>query len=272
MMQPQNQLVAEGTDPAPLLRVVINSALSAPYLMDEILAFSALHLSTVSHRRNEKHEYSLQALELQTRALQHFNTYLPGPSEQKDGIAGFFFSSFLSMHMLFDIGAAKDVGGVLNRFIRFLDVQRGVRTVFEGNWHTIRDTGLKSIFDIVEASEKHCNEPRETDDACETLKKLTMASRASLGEEAYEATHGAIERLQWVQNCIEHLPEPLNLHILLAWPVSISTEYSVLLSQRRPESLLILAHWAFLLHQGRRFWVFGHVGEHLVKSITKYLE
>jgi hypothetical protein len=57
----------------------------------------------------------------------------------------------------------------------------------------------------------------------------------------------------------------------MAWPVLISFEFLQMLRQRRPEALVILAHWAVFLHYHRDFWVFGDSGRFLLESTRKYL-
>jgi hypothetical protein len=44
-----------------------------------------------------------------------------------------------------------------------------------------------------------------------------------------------------------------------------------LLSRRKPEALIILAHYAVLLHRRRRVWLVGNVGWILIQEISKFL-
>lgn len=55
----------------PMVKAYINSVLTTPYLMDQLLALSAMHLSTVHLDRSDS--YCHQATQLQNRALTLFN-------------------------------------------------------------------------------------------------------------------------------------------------------------------------------------------------------
>lgn len=54
---------------------------------------------------------------------------------------------------------------------------------------------------------------------------------------------------------------------VIAWPVMIPEEYVDALHMGRPEALIILAHYAVLLHTYRQLWVFGDGGRFLIESI-----
>jgi hypothetical protein len=52
---------------------------------------------------------------------------------------------------------------------------------------------------------------------------------------------------------------------------AVPQKFTDLLSQRRPEALAIMGHWALLLHHTRALWHVGDSGSHLLKSISQYL-
>ena len=57
---------------------------------------------------------------------------------------------------------------------------------------------------------------------------------------------------------------------VIAWPVMIPEEYIHALHMRRPEALVILAHYAVLLHKYRQLWIFGDGGRFLIESICDF--
>ncbi|KAF2179558.1 hypothetical protein K469DRAFT_673964 [Zopfia rhizophila CBS 207.26] len=272
MKPPHTPLVADEKDSGLLLEMIFKSALSAPYLMDELLAFSALHLSTLKSDVAEKHRYYYQAVQLmETRALMLFNAALPEIREE-NCVAIFLFSSFLGMHILFDtVAFQKDLVEFLDKFIQFLGLYRGVRTVTGRGWHIICGTEMKLIIDSIEAVDQLDPQPTDVGNECDRLMSLLITSSDSLGSAPFKACREAIQSLGWVLSQHRALPHPTNLHIVLAWPVRITTEYIDMVKQRRPEALVILAHWAVLLHYGRNFWVFGDAGQFLIESIARYL-
>ncbi|KAL5333050.1 hypothetical protein BJX70DRAFT_392476 [Aspergillus crustosus] len=56
-----------------------------------------------------------------------------------------------------------------------------------------------------------------------------------------------------------------------SWPVIIPPGNIDLLSERKPEALVILAHFGALLHLHREMWVFGDSGKYVVASVREYL-
>lgn len=55
---------------------------------------------------------------------------------------------------------------------------------------------------------------------------------------------------------------------MISWPVQLPEEYIVLLNQRRPEALTILAYYGVVLHSYRKAWAIGDAGASLVKTIN----
>ena len=56
------------------------------------------------------------------------------------------------------------------------------------------------------------------------------------------------------------------------WLVRVPVEYVTLLEQRRPEALIVLAHYAVILHCARDYWTVGsNSGRRLLELISGYL-
>lgn len=123
-------------------------------------------------------------------------------------------------------------------------------------------------MELIEAADRS---DLEAGQECDVLKALILTTKEQSSPDRYGVYNDAIESLQWVFSQYHALPDPVNRHIFLAWPVRLSSEYLKLLNVRDPEAMVILAHWAILLHRGREFWVFGHAGRFLVQNISTYL-
>ena len=57
----------------------------------------------------------------------------------------------------------------------------------------------------------------------------------------------------------------------LFWPVVVPDGFVDMLVNRRPEALVLLAHFAALLHSCRDLWIVGDGGRFMVESISQYL-
>ncbi|KAI1377952.1 hypothetical protein F4677DRAFT_458709 [Hypoxylon crocopeplum] len=253
MKPPHTHFVADEKEAGPLLQFIVKSALSTQYLMDELLAFSALHLSVVTPDPAGKQRYRHQAVYLQTRALATFNTLRPDITEENCTTI-FLFSSFTGMHMFYDTATAQvNLLELLDKFVQF---------------EIIRVSELRSIIDRIEAVDKL--EVRSRGE-CDGLIDLLRTAQDRLHRLSYDAYRAAIQSLQWVFDQHNVLPVPLNLHVVLSWPLRTSAEFLGLLEMRKPEASVILAHWAILLHRGRNFWVFDDAGRRLVEAISNFL-
>ncbi|KAI2465972.1 hypothetical protein F4781DRAFT_445573 [Annulohypoxylon bovei var. microspora] len=265
---PHTPFVADEKDARPLLDMILKAAFSTPFFMDELLAFAALHLGMLDSDIVKKDHYHHQAVHLQTRALAIFNATNCDITEQ-NCTAYFLFSSFIGMHMLYDtVTNQTNSPELLEGFIQFVGLYRGVGIVSSRSWHVIRNSELNSIFSLIEAVER-LNVPSE--DCCDRLLNLLLSAEERLGSSSYEACYDAVQILQWIFNQYAVLPEPTNGHIILAWPVRLPIKYLELLQSRQPEALVIMAYWAVLLHRGRNYWVFGQGGWLLIEAIFGFL-
>ncbi|KAI0897121.1 hypothetical protein F4806DRAFT_423325 [Annulohypoxylon nitens] len=268
MKPPHTALVVNDEDAGPLRHMIIGAALSSPFLMDELLAFSALHLSTLDPDVVKQDHYRHQAVYLQTRALAIFNATRHEITEQ-NCTPIFLFTCFIGLHLLYDtMTDERNLPELLEKFIKFLGLYRGVTITSGQGWHVIRNSALNSILDVIEAVDK-LNVPSEG--TCDALLNLLMMAEERLGSSSYKTCYDAVQILQWVFNQHAVLPEPINRHIVLAWPVRLSVDYLELLRSRQPEALVIMAYWAVLLHRGRDFWIFGQRGRFLIEAISCFL-
>jgi hypothetical protein len=270
MMPPVTPLVADEEGSRNLLEMVITSALSTPYLMDQVLALAALHLSVLASDATKQRQHRHQAVHLQNRALALYNAENPEVNDQ-NCTALLLFSSFVGMHMLYDtVSTQTDLLELLDRFIQFAGLHRGVAVVTSRHWHIIRETELRRIVSVIEAMDDKLDD-QPSGGVCDKLLDLLDTAKYRLGPSSLQACHDAVQRLQWTFKQYDALQAPFNRHIVFAWPVRISAEYLEMLRSRQPEALVIMAHWALLLHRERDFWIFGQGGQFLISAISSYL-
>lgn len=255
--------------------MMFRTAYDVPYLMDEFLAFSALHLSTLHDDPPVKSRYRQQAAQLQTRALTQFNSMDP---ETRNGkvLAMFVFSSMLGLHTLFETGASfnGDLGDFLDSFIQYLTLHRGVQAVIRSNWDLIRNTEMKIVINPIEHYDRTNIPPGglRAEKECAKLKDLVQGlSQSSGANPLVDTCLEGIKALEWVLERHSGLDLRYKAQAVSAWPIMLSAEFIELLKQRRPEALAISAHWAVVLHLNRQFWVYGDTGRILILAVTKHL-
>ncbi|RDK41017.1 hypothetical protein M752DRAFT_277105 [Aspergillus phoenicis ATCC 13157] len=122
----------------------------APYLINELLSLSALHLSIVSP---EQHDfYRDLSTQLQNHALSSFNT-LSDQIRDESYVPIFLFAGFLGLHMLCEtlVCRGNDFESFINRFVQYVVLHHGVRTVAgQGRWQLLQQTALKPLLELGE--------------------------------------------------------------------------------------------------------------------------
>jgi hypothetical protein len=250
-----------------LVQTIVEKALSCDYLMNEILAFSARHLAQL---RPEKCAfYSHQATQFQTHALGIFTRAQVTPTAD-NCLSILFFSWFLGTHLLCDLATAEDDVSFLEQFYHYIEVYRGIRAVTSGTWKFLMESKYRSLFQDGEALEKGLGTGSQT---C-FLRDLIRDSLGLSDSERAGATD-AIARVQWVFDAHDEaglaavLPKVFNM--VFSWPLIVTPDFVSSLRRRRPESLLVLAYFAVLLHWCRDHWVFCQIGRRLLSSVESGL-
>ncbi|KAI1250637.1 hypothetical protein MGN70_007694 [Eutypa lata] len=257
-------MAAEGGGPMDS-SVIVEAALASPFLINEMLGFSALHLAHIRPARSQFYRH--QAVGLQTHALSIFNREPPTVT-QENCIAILLFSFFMAMHMLHDTVASENKDDFLDRFIGYMQLHRGLRIVTEGTWHLMLESKLGQAIRTTQgaserkASGSHTAELRDFISASEELKDNEKI-----------ACQDALDRIQWVLNDVEekgqHSTSFSTYLQMNTWPVTTQPEFIVLLSAKTPIALLVLAYYAIPLHLCRHIWVIGDAGSLLATSIRQ---
>ncbi|KAG2006433.1 hypothetical protein GB937_008721 [Aspergillus fischeri] len=239
--------------------------LTAPFLMNQILAFAALHLSVM--RPPQQKFYRYHAAQLQTHALSEFNGANMDLTPDTC-IPMFLFSSILALHMLSEklVYCADAFEDFLDDFIQSLRLHRGVRAVTNQSWHLLRESPLKSVL---EGEEDALNQ-EVTEQEC--LELMSRIDSSPLNPNMKDIYRQAIEYLQKAINGSRTHPSKLStIGPILSWPVIIPDQYIDFLSERRPEALVILSYFGALLHLHREMWTFGDGGLYIISSVKGYL-
>ena len=248
-----------------MTEITLKYAVSAPYLLHEVLAIAALHLSTL---RPDQHTfYQQQAAGLQNTALALMKDAID--SQKQNPVAMFLFASFLGMHVLGDTVLFRDNNSTnfLDSFVGYMKLHRGVSSVINGSWDVIKESELKSLL---VASEGMLKRGTTSNNECSGLQSLLDSP--DLARSAIDACANTIELLQIlfdIDGSMGSINSSTNL--IFSWPIRISTVYTDLLMRKKPEAMVILAHYAVLLHRHRWTWLIGQAGRYLVDSIAQHL-
>jgi hypothetical protein len=97
---------------------------------------------------------------------------------------------------------------------------------------------------------------------------------ADMGPESEQACCEAVESLQLVyqsepstkDTSAEKAPGSI-----CTWHILLSAVFTDLIMKRRSEALIILCHYAVLLHRRRHIWLVRHGGQMLIPEMTRFL-
>lgn len=243
--------------------------LETPYVLHELLAFSARHLAFLHPERAES--YLNQAVTLQTRAISLFNASWNGVDES-NCVAMLLFSAILGHHILTDTLAKRDPGGLeafMFHFTQCVDMQRGVHTIAETAWPLLMESELKTILSW--SSQYNTRTPQGNH--CQQVKELIDGARG-LYEEEKEACREAIRYLQIGFDSVfaEKEEERGNrFHMASSWILLILPPLRELLVAKQPEALVLLGYYALLLHYGKHIWQIGDAGAFILGIVDDYL-
>ncbi|KAH6628960.1 Upc2 protein [Boeremia exigua] len=255
-----------------VISIAISNATVAPFLLDQLLALSALHISTQDASRTLLFHH--QATELQTRALEVFNQSREEMNSTNYALV-FLFASLLGIHVLRETLAnhRDNLSTFVEAFIRYLQLHRGVRTfITDESWAQILKSDLRPLLFLSDASDKLDKHAV----GLETAKLKEFLASYECTSDSTSPCQDALGWMQWVLNLCNQdaTDECLGIHAVIAWPLVISDKYIEALHQRRPEAFAVLAFYAAALHRYRQFWVFDGAGlfllDHIYSSIGSY--
>lgn len=246
---------------------ILRYGIGVPYLMNELLSLSSLHLSIV--RPGQRDFYRHHSTQLQSYALSSFN----GSSSQINDtnyIATFLFAGILGLHMLCEtlVYRDNDFEEFLDQFVQYVVLHYGVRTVAGGGrWQLLQQTALKPILDL---GARIPSENQSLGPVCHVL--LDRIKGLGHNDTTTKTYEQSIQALQSVITVIDNqVPGSNSLDVIVAWPILVPREYIDLLAQRKCEALVILAHFGAIVDTHKYSWVFCDGGKYLVDSITQYL-
>ncbi|RVD87285.1 uncharacterized protein DFL_001527 [Arthrobotrys flagrans] len=246
--------------------VYIHHSLSTPYLIHQMLAMSALHLSTTVTDRQKINHYHSYATGLQNRALSLFNQANPVLEiTSSNCIHMFLFSSAVGVHLLCDTlhYQRQSLDSFIEKFTHDINVYRGVLAVVNQCSPSFRE---QEIAPRLTLSRVFLQLPEPTGSECNDILKLVNASNIpESSRKAYQKTSIDLQRM------FDAAQGKSRVAVLFTWLILLSPDYVALLRLGEPEALVILTFYAVLLHRGRHMWLIGDGGRFLIEAISDRL-
>jgi hypothetical protein len=250
------------------LALGFEAALKAPYLMHQVLAFSACHLAHINPDRSGY--FSHQAVTLQTRAVSIFNMARVDV-DQSNCVPILLFSSMLGQHLLADTLAAHPstgIEGFITHYVQCIEMHRGIYTIATSAWPLLMKSELEPVLSM---SRNFTSQPPKGDD-CSMIDNL-IDHTDDMSEEEKHACRTAVRYLQVGLDALQRDEDsPISRYQMICeWTMLIPPTFTRLLAAKQPVALIVLAHYAILLHSGRHMWQVGDAGSHILVLIEAYL-
>ncbi|KAI1119899.1 hypothetical protein F5Y10DRAFT_147146 [Nemania abortiva] len=246
--------------------MLLRTALNTPFLMHEVLAFSARHLSTLDSSNFQY--YQCLSIELQTKAIALYNAD-GSCADQQSCVASLLFSSLLARHTLIDVLALRhvDFADFLNRFVQCVRIHRGKRAIVESTWSVLSSSELGPF--IGQGLDPSGNGHQvEIDQHLDSL----LAHIEEYPPESVAIYRTALGLLRaGYQDLNNPEQNPYGLRLIFSWLALVPEKFIDFLEQQRPEAIAILGRYGILLHSGRSLWQIGDAGAYLLHMVSTFL-
>ncbi|XPS78339.1 hypothetical protein M3J09_010354 [Ascochyta lentis] len=241
----------ENYDPSSLILALV-TRLNSPALMHQLLAFSSRHLA---YEQPERSTFLChQAVALQTKAISLFNTMYNASSldiDRSNCVIILLFASVLGHHVLADVLSTRPAEGLdalVGHYCQCFETRRGIYTIVKTAWPIFMASELEPILSLSSAFTSR--EPRGHH--CQLAREMVDESN-QLFQKEKEACRSALRYLQIGLDAVTAESEECNRYqMICSWIMLITPDFASLLSAMRPEALVIFAHYAEMLHYGRK--------------------
>ncbi|KAI1121488.1 hypothetical protein F5Y10DRAFT_100708 [Nemania abortiva] len=247
-------------------RAIVERALVSSFLLDEVLALSACHMSL--QRPDRAVFYCDLAAKLQSSALAGCWDILQ-KTDSTNCLDILLFSHLLALCVFWETFSLPDadLGTLLERLVGCIRLLRGINVVMQSWWDCLVQTDVGPI--IIQGDKIHSTEKVSLEE-CRGLRD--MLGQADLSASSIQTCQDSLDTLQ---HCLDYenavdIPSA-STNQAFSWLITASEDFTDLLDMRRPEALVILAHYAILLHRRRGSWVIRDAGQRVFSHIHGYL-
>ncbi|KAI6780657.1 uncharacterized protein J7T54_001161 [Emericellopsis cladophorae] len=240
---------------------------ATPYLLYQMLAFSARHLAHLHPHRFAK--YHNLAVGLQTRAVSLFNASGTAPTPD-NCVPMLLFATILGHHLFADMLSQREDGGFhafITRFTHCLELQKGIPTIFTTARHVLMTSPLEPV--LKGSMDLTARDP--TGDDCDELMKL-ISSSSQLTPSQKESCLASTRFLQvGFDSSADGDESPQRHQMCFTWTLVVSPEVTALMATCQPEALAMLFYYALLLHSSSSVWQIGASGEYIMDKVATFL-
>jgi len=249
-------------------------AASNEFLMNSMLAISALHLAYLQPQRRQA--LLQRASVSQNRALAQHRQDVSIQESSTSVHAALAFGGFAVPYVL---AQSRELGASVGRVPSLDDnsphwfhVIRGLVHMTIKRWPELSSGPFGPLL----TKNQYPVDPKDNPEDIQLLRIKDLLVQDDdtpvIDQYALNICSETLEELRRVAAVPYSASRKLGiLAIINIWPGTISREFIVLLHERRPEALVILAHYCVLLKRGSSYWYLEGVGAKMLVEIANIL-
>ncbi|KAJ0161953.1 hypothetical protein CTA2_5337 [Colletotrichum tanaceti] len=289
---------------------VPREALSYPFLLHQLLAFSAYHLAYL--QPDCRHAYLMQAAQHQNDAINGMRGALLGAISPTNCHALFASSIFLTLSAFATYPSYEKYNPTFSPVDGMLDIftlSDGMSAILRSSDDDIRkgplreifvrgcaggdgdddgdatatpadvEPSLQPLFDRLPRLSARLGEVLGRTTTTTTMTTTTMTTTTTAGNcgregRKYTITSAIIALSESIAkvSTINIMSAPAEFRAVFMWPILLSTDYMDMLRLRQPAALVVLAHYCVIIHLAEPFcWFLTGWTRALVSVISEHL-
>ncbi|KAF4429137.1 Sterol uptake control protein 2 [Colletotrichum fructicola] len=257
---------------------VPREALSYPFLLHQLLAFSAYHLAYL--QPDCRHAYLMQAAQHQNDAINGMRGTLLGTISSTNCHALFASSIFLTLSAFATYPSYEKYNPTFSPIDSMLDIftlTDGMSVILRASDDDLRKGPLREIF-IRGPGEPQTPEP-SLQPLFERLPRLStrlaeIGAMETSTEGKYTINNAVIALSEAIAkvSTMNAMSAPVEFRAVFLWPVLMSSDYLDMLRRRHPAALVVLAHYCVIINMAEPFcWFLNGWARALLSIISEQL-
>jgi hypothetical protein len=236
------------------------------FLMHSLLSIAALHMA--SAKIGNQTSYVDKAIRHHNIALKEYSSSLDRINQENS--AALFTCAALIVVFALSLAVTQphdEVIGSVEEISSIFMLLRGVPVILEAMWPAIEESEIAPMFSGREVN----NATPLSDDINGAIRQLENRNRFMWDADCNRETYSLA--IQALKECFKRASSKEGDDgMVLSWPIMVGPDYIALLASRRPLALVILAHYAVILHGMRDTWWVRAWGQQLVQDVHRMVD
>jgi hypothetical protein len=257
--------------------VIVHHAFEHEFLMHELLSISALHLSRLKAQDAQQYLYASDTH--RSKGLALFQLAISSLNESNCQ-ACFLFSTLTFIHAW----AAQDMNKPSNLFfipsqhiagsqveIKWVQLHRGSRMILHSMFPQIRNGDLQPFFsqwEVLGRQKEDELEERDRGSFDDFREALTLSPILEFQKDVLLESLDQLRRIFCIMSFYRHVSK---LSAVMSWFMTISDDYLIMLENKMPEALVMVAFYAVAIKRLPHMWWLEGKSENLLQTVLDEL-